>query len=283
MVRLSAPLVPVLVVAAAAALTANSGGPTGAQGDVSGSPAQDRACASCHLGGSFAPETTLELLDADGTPQTRYAAGETYTLRVAITEADAAAGYGFQAVILAADTTQAGAFGQPADGTRVFPFRGAEYFEHTRRLAEPTAEIAWTAPEAGTGEVTVYAAGNAVNGNGSTSGDNVDLATLVVAEAVAPPVDTVAVDTTSAARSALPRDAWAAYASAPGRIRVEARGDLGVGASAIAFDAGGRELARRELAGGSIDLDLGSVAGVVVVRLVDPAGRAGTRRVVVTR
>ena len=287
MIRLSTPGLPAAVVVATTVLTAYSTGPTGQVGDATGSPAQTTACSSCHNGGSYEPETELSLLDADGTSQTSYTAGETYTLRVSIAGADEAVGYGFQAVAIDADVEQAGAFGQPPEGTRVSPFGGAEYLEHARRLAEPLVEIDWTAPEAGTGEVTVYAAGNAVNGGG-TSGDNVDLATLVIAEAGAPSVDTAVVDTavvdtTSAVRLGLPRDAWSAYGSAPGRIRVEAVGEIGVGTRAIAFDAGGRELARRELAGGSADLDLGSVAGVVVVRLVDPEGRAGTRRVVVTQ
>ncbi|GCD77018.1 MAG: choice-of-anchor V domain-containing protein [Thermaurantimonas sp.] len=45
-----------------------------------------------------------------------------------------------------------------------------------------TWQVEWTAPAAGTGAVAIYAAVNAVNGNGTTSGDQTILGSLIVGE-----------------------------------------------------------------------------------------------------
>lgn len=267
---------PALAAVSAVALTAYSSGPTDRVGDVSGSPfAAANACANCHNGGSLTPETTLELVGADGTSRDAYVPGATYTLRVAVTGADEAGGYGFQAVVLDGADVQAGVFGDDApDGTRVAPLARRSYFEHSRRREDSTAEISWTAPAAGTGDVTVYAAGNAVNGNGNISGDNVDLAAVTFAEDT--DTDT---DTGTTAVSGVISSDWGASSASPGLLRVRLPADLGTGARVSVVDPAGRTLVQRDAAGEEMHLWVPVGAGVLAVHLAAADGRRGVRRV----
>ena len=175
--------------ATAFVLTSYSSGIT-STGDATGSPLSNRNCAGCHSGGTFGTDTQVRLLDANGAAVASYVPGETYRLQVEIATTTAPGGYGMQAVVLDARDAQAGAFGTPPSGLRVSARGGVDYVDHTRRLPDAVHEIEWRAPAAGTGTVSVYAVGNAVNGNGGTSGDQPDTGSLTVQEAAAPPTYT---------------------------------------------------------------------------------------------
>ena len=175
--------------ATAFVLTSYSSGIT-STGDATGSPLSNRNCAGCHNGGTFGTDTQVRLLDANGAAVASYVPGETYRLQVEIATTTAPGGYGMQAVVLDARDAQAGAFGTPPSGLRVSARGSVDYVDHTRRLPDAVHEIEWRAPAAGTGTVSVYAVGNAVNGNGGTSGDQPDTGSLTVQEAAAPPTYT---------------------------------------------------------------------------------------------
>ena len=64
-----------------------------------------------------------------------------------------------------------GTFGDPGDGIRIINLSGRDYVEHTTPNPNSIFEVDWTAPEAGSGEVRFYAAGNATNFNGVPTGD----------------------------------------------------------------------------------------------------------------
>ena len=177
------------VAGALTVLNSFSSGISGAH-DATGSPLSTIQCGSCHNGGNFGTDTQVRLVDANGTMQSSYIPGETYTLQVEIATTTAPSAYGFQAVVLDGANAQAGRFGTPASGIRVRARNGIEYIDHTRRLQTNLIEIDWTAPAMGTGQVDVYAVGNAINGNGGTSGDLPDTGTLSLAEGMAPPTFT---------------------------------------------------------------------------------------------
>ncbi|MFN7117892.1 MAG: choice-of-anchor V domain-containing protein [Saprospiraceae bacterium] len=151
----------------------NSGGAGAIQNaDRTGSPLSIGACNECHGGGSFNPTITASLLK-DNTVVTRYSPGEDYTFRLTITPGNGTpARYGFQAVALRGENNQnAGTWDSAPSGTQVTTISNRQYFEQSSPRTTNTFDIKWKAPAAGSGPVRFYAAGNAANNNGSSSGD----------------------------------------------------------------------------------------------------------------
>lgn len=147
-------------------------GPAGAEEeDRTGGPFSEAPCQTCHTAGAFSPNLMVELLDGDNAV-TQYEPGKTYSLKATISANASAAVFGFQALFLKdSDNTNAGAFGDAPEGMAVVELDGRQYAEHNAPSTENTFEIDWTAPEAGTGDVNIYAACVAGNNNNATSGD----------------------------------------------------------------------------------------------------------------
>jgi MYXO-CTERM domain-containing protein len=143
--------------------SANSGGRTGATGK------NGRTCTSCHQGGAAIPTVAL-----DGPAALDAGALGTYTLRI---ETDARS-TGMGAAASAADAVLSG----DADGGTQ-----ADQGEITHIKPVPTPDdggatvytFTMQAPPFG-GRVTLFAAGNACNGDGQTTGDEAAATTLVV-------------------------------------------------------------------------------------------------------
>ena len=147
----------------------NAAGPGEVQGkDRTGSPLSEGACNVCHNDGAFNPAVSVELLK-DNQPVDKYQPGETYNLKVTISpgQGDPPA-FGFQAVALSgSNNDNAGSWGTPPTGIQTVTVDNRDYVEHsTPSSSNNSFEVEWTAPQAGTGEVRIYAAGNAVNLNG---------------------------------------------------------------------------------------------------------------------
>jgi Secretion system C-terminal sorting domain len=165
-------------------LTSNAGGVaavqnkgyTGAPGDEMVNPNTPKLCSSCHTGGAFNPTATIQLLDANNNPVTKYNPGITHTVRFTITATGAPSAYGFQMIdIRDADTTNFKGFVQGAQpaGTQIgITTNGRMYAEHSMRSATNVFNMKWKAPVAGKGAISFYAVGNAVNSNGGTGGDS---------------------------------------------------------------------------------------------------------------
>lgn len=165
----------------------NASGPGSVQGtDRTGSPVSPGYCgvSSCHGGGNFSTDVAIQLLDENSDPVTEYTPATTYTLRISIA-ATGAEGFGFQAVALTESNAGAGEFGAPAAGIQVITISNREYAEHSSRSSTSSFEIDWTAPDAGSGAITFYAAGNAVNGDSNFTGDDPDTSSLVIGEGLA--------------------------------------------------------------------------------------------------
>lgn len=125
----------------------------------------------CHNSGTYSPGLTAQLLDGE-TAITVYEPGKTYTLSIAITGADEAQAYGFQSVLLHGEgNLNAGSFGEAPAGIQVVELEERQYAEQSARSSSSMFSIPWTAPEEGVGDIRLYAAGNAADGNGSNSGD----------------------------------------------------------------------------------------------------------------
>jgi hypothetical protein len=138
--------------------------------DFTGSPLSSGTCNNCHGGGNFSPVPVIEVLDG-GTPVTNYVPGQNYIVRLTINSSNFPSGFGFQMVSLDGSDNDGGEFGTAPSGTRTVKVNNRTYFEHSQRQGVNQWDIPWIAPDLGTGDVSMFAVGNAVNANGGTSGD----------------------------------------------------------------------------------------------------------------
>lgn len=150
-------------------LFARSGG-AGSQSfsRVSGAPGEG-VCANCHLGGVGGGSITITNSSLPG----NYIPGQVYTLQVQIFDNNAVEG-GFQASIRDGANNSVGTINS-STGTQTVTLSGREYIEHSTPKSFNAGQTTWTfdweAPAANVGPVTMYVAGVAANGTGSTGGD----------------------------------------------------------------------------------------------------------------
>lgn len=144
--------------------------------DRTGSPgALSTTCIACHsTAGSFTnPQLSITVKDNNGAAVNAYTAGETYTLEFQVSSNGTPNGYAMQAVVLDANNNNIGDLtNATTNNTQLSTItNGREFIEHSGRSSTGFFSCSWTAPAAGTGTVSIYGVGMAVNGS-STSGDN---------------------------------------------------------------------------------------------------------------
>lgn len=161
--------------------TTQNQGNTGAPGDqMQGN--DPWTCQTCH-NGPIQTTIMLEVFEAGtSTAVTEYASGVTYDVKVTVNDVNEdAEGYGFQLVSLVdADESDVNAWSNPGMGVQIATASetGRSYAEHAGTQDSNEFMVEWTAPAAGTGSVTFYTAGTAVNradGNGGDGGANASL------------------------------------------------------------------------------------------------------------
>lgn len=132
---------------------------------VTGSPGDGGStCANCHSGGTFATTGTI----TTNIPATGYALNTTYTVTVTFTGGSGSK-RGFQVTAEKSGGTKVGTF---TAGTGSQVFNSGKTVTHNNSTLS-TWTFNWTSPSTNQGTVTFYAALNATNGNGGTSGDKV--------------------------------------------------------------------------------------------------------------
>ncbi len=154
---------------------ASSNGPSQA---LTNSPIGNETCNRCHSGTVNAGPGSIQL---SGLP-TDYVPGTTYSLTLSIT-GESSTKLGFQTVALNSANANGGSFNNLSSNVGTFTASGATFIEHTSPSATGTWTFDWTAPTAGTGDVSIYTAINATNNNGNTSGDRVYNQLFSVSEA----------------------------------------------------------------------------------------------------
>ncbi len=160
---------------------------TGAPFDNSGS-----TCSNCHGGGNYNPTISLSLLNSSNVPVTTYTTGMSYTLRIAIVPVSGSPLFGFQTTsVKQSDNSNLNNWGAalPASVRNTLTTGGnaRNYIEQSAVLGTGVINIPWIAPAVATGAINFYAVGNAVDGTGDPSGDNVtNPAVLSIAQAVLP-------------------------------------------------------------------------------------------------
>ena len=163
---------------------------TGSPGGKSGSPGDAGAtCTQCHSGTA----NTATGWITTNIPVSGYVAGNTYTITLTGTHTGVVK-FGFEVTAEDAAGIKTGTFAL-ADPTQTKFTNNNKAVTHTSSGTAPSGSsktwtVNWTAPAAGTGQVGFYAAFNAANGNGGTSGDVIYKTSTFVSEDVANPMIT---------------------------------------------------------------------------------------------
>lgn len=168
----------------------NSGSP----GGKTGSPGDGGAtCVQCHAG------TVNQSTDwiSTNVPLTGYVPGNTYTITLTGTHTGVVK-FGFEVTAEDASGNKVGTF-IITDPVQTQLRNGTTAATHTSNGNTPSGNsktwvVDWTAPAAGTGDIGFYAAFNAANGNGTTSGDVVYNTSTFVSEASNPEITGIVPD-----------------------------------------------------------------------------------------
>lgn len=155
-------------------------------------------CNNCHSGGSFTPSVSVQLLSGS-TPVTQYTSSTAYTLRVTVSSSSGVTSntrYGFQAVsVVSSNNNAINAWGTIPAGVQKVTINTRDHVEHSTKSTTGVFNIPWTSPATTTGNITFYAAGNVVNNDGTTSGDNPTTGSLTVTPNIPCNTPTLSVNT----------------------------------------------------------------------------------------
>lgn len=178
-------LVAALLLVAGSAL-AFSGGPPDGRTNAPG----ETNCTACHV--TFPLNSGSGGLGLAGLPAS-WTPGTAYDLTLTLSD-PAALRWGFELTILGPGGASAGAIAVTDAGTQTSTTGTRTYLKHNASGTAPGTTLSrswslrWTAPAAGTGDVTVYVAGNAANNNGFNSGDRIYATSFASHELVGTPV-----------------------------------------------------------------------------------------------
>lgn len=162
---------------------------SGAVSNYSGVNSALGTCAKsgCHSGGANTGPGNVSI--SSNIPGTGYIAGQTYQLTVTVASGGNN-GNAFGFALSGAKTGSsviAGTFANTDNSAQ--PKSSGQYVTHTLagtanggNTVSRSFVVDWTAPAAGSGAVTFFAAGNSANGNGANSGDNIYTGTLAISE-----------------------------------------------------------------------------------------------------
>ena len=150
---------------------ANSSGPPNGRTNAPG----EGNCTGCHS--SFPLNSGLGTLSVSGLDGS-YEAGQTYELAISLSDPDASR-WGFEFTIIGDDGLAIGDVASLNSQTQIAATATRVYAKQTSvgtqngTTGSVSWPVNWTAPEAGSGDATIYLVGNAANGNFNTSGDRI--------------------------------------------------------------------------------------------------------------
>jgi len=160
------------------------GGRTGSPNDNANAPFGPGNCTACHSGTINSGSGIASIVS--NIPAEGYVPGDTYTITAGIAQA-AINKFGFEvSAEKDADNSKVGTFAL-TDAVKTKFVNSNTAVSHTAAGTTPSTTNAtswsfdWTAPVAGTGDVTFYGAFNSANGSGS-GGDQIYTETLAVSE-----------------------------------------------------------------------------------------------------
>ena len=152
----------------------------GSPGAKTGSPGDNnQSCTACHSGTAIAVDDLI----TSNIPVSGYVPGETYSFEVSV--AHESSKFGFEATAERIGNQKVGTFViTNAEETKLANNSNAvtHKSDGTAGIGSRTWSFDWIAPSEGSGPITFYAAFNATNGNGNTSGDVVYTSQMAVDE-----------------------------------------------------------------------------------------------------
>jgi len=158
---------------------------SGSPGGKTGSPGDGANCTQCHTG---TPQSASGWITTN-IPAMGYTPGQTYTITVTGTHSGVGK-FGFETTAESSGGSKKGTF-IITDAVQTQLTNSNHAVTHTSAGTTPSGNsktwtFDWTAPAAGTGNITFYAAFNAANGNGNNQGDVIYLTSTSVSEEVVP-------------------------------------------------------------------------------------------------
>jgi hypothetical protein len=169
-------------------LTSESNYSNGSPGNRTGSPGDNGVnCKQCHIG---SPQTVEDWIIFDENMSEGYVPGETYTITLNAAY-QTANKYGFEMGVEDADNNIQGEWISTDNRTSLLSFSHTITHTNAGNIPSGTGEtqwtMQWTAPAESQGDLTFYAAINAANGNGSTTGDHIFLTSKTISIATSIP------------------------------------------------------------------------------------------------
>lgn len=175
-----------MLVAGALALLSNAAGRGSLFGQgAAGAPGDGLTCSSSNCHGSTGPfGAEMEVvLSKDGQAVDQYIPGESYTMSITVASSSGTPSrYGFQMTAIVDDNSGAGTFSDLSANAQAVDINGRTYLEQNGPSNTETFTATWTAPAEGSGDVTVFAAGIAANGNSTPSGDSGAIGSVTISE-----------------------------------------------------------------------------------------------------
>lgn len=256
-------------------LSYSSGPGTIGSAAVAGAPGESLTCGSagCHTGNVFQQVTTVQVVDSDGNLVDSYMPDTEYNVQLSInaTRGNPTA-YGFQMVTLAgADDSNIGTWGTLPDVINKVNLLDREYIEHAMPLSENMVNVPWTAPSAGSGDVNIFATGNAVDREMNSLGDDPNSVQLTLSEAITSSTNNLATLQTNI--SIYPNPTFDNIS-----VRLDARDMKG---QIVLINILGKEMLRAPFDKGSVTASLqGFESGIYLLSIVDQDGvKISTRKV----
>lgn len=152
----------------------------GSPGAKTGSPGDNnQTCTACHSGSAISVANQI----VSNIPPSGYVPGQTYTIEVSVSHESSK--FGFEATAERLGNQKAGTFViTNTEETKLANNSSAVTHKSggTAGSDSRTWAFDWIAPSKGSGPITFYAAFNATNGNGNTSGDVVYTSQMAVDE-----------------------------------------------------------------------------------------------------
>lgn len=169
-------------------IVSNSSGPAANNTRATGAPGDGgNTCVTCHNNsGSFGDVSiSFELQNGSGSAVTEYKADSVYQVKVTVENSSGTpAGYGFQMICLDDENDDNyNGWANPSANAQLSTSASRNYVEHNAISSTNEFTVDWTAPEEGTGDVTFYIGGNAVNGANGTGGDRAAIDEFTISEA----------------------------------------------------------------------------------------------------
>lgn len=169
--RLVPTLIATAVIPASLLLMSNWDGP---EAKSSGSPLENgKTCTQCHGGTANSGSGNLTI-STDAT----YMTGMTHTISVSINE-EMSSKFGFQAIAVDENDMAVGTF-TAGTGQEVYSEDGADYIQHSTPSSTGQFTFDWKAPDSDVGDITIYVAGNASDGDNKTDGDLIYASTFTM-------------------------------------------------------------------------------------------------------